>query len=216
MKLENEKNKRLQICKKSSHNIFDGNIERDKNEIIKNEKSEKNMIIINLKKPKLDKMKMSKGSMDINSYKYKKINNIKHIKKRFNSLGNFLNKENNSSRIETKEKISIENSSKNKTLNSITNKKKNITIINYDKAKNKNKFIQKSNSFLGKKMGGIRNIERRLVPRINHSNYCLNNSFKKLPNKNKCNDKQLKNTDTNNRAKDRTRNIVVKIDLTET
>lgn len=95
----------------------------------------------------------------------------------------------------------------------LNNKKKNIKIINCDKTKNK--FILKSNSFLGRKVGEVKNIERKLIPRIKQINSSLNSSYKKLHNKNKSNDRSNKNNDFAYKTNDKPRNIVVKIDLTK-
>ena len=125
-----------------------------------------------------------------------------------------MNKEHNSNIIIKKEKISIENNNdRNKVYNTVNNKKKNIKIINCEKVRNK--FIQKSNSFLGKKIIKDNQNGKKIISKINQTNNNLNTSFKKLPNKNKNNDRPIKNNDFTNRTNDRPKNIVVKIDLTK-
>ena len=176
----------------------------------KNSKKEnkENIIILNLKKKKLGNESINLNNSNNNM----KIIINKKIKKKYNSINN-TNKEYNSNIIESKEKKIIENKTKNKIYNTLNNKKKNIKIINYDKPKNK--FIIKSNSFLGKKNEEIRNLEKNLVPRTKSQIYSLNSSYKYLPNKNKNNDKKFKNSSIIYKTNDRPKNIVVKIDLSK-
>ena len=193
----------------------DGEKKDEKKKIEKIAKKD-NIILLDLKKSKLEKMKLEKeSSIDINSNNInniRKIMNNKKIKKRFNSITN-TNKVYNSNIIEKKEKLNIGNNNRNKVFNTVNSKKKSLKIINCDKAKKK--FILKSNSLHVKKIGEVK-IEKKLVPRMNQSNYSFISSYKKLMNKNKNNDKSNKfNNDLTNKTNDRPRNIVVKIDLTK-
>ena len=184
----------------------------DKNDVNKKRKEKTikkdNIILLNSKK--LNLIKLGKESLNVNNNK--KVGNYKKVKKRYNSINNNINKEYNTNKIDKMDKFIIEKNNRSQ-MYTLNNKKKNIKIINCDKTKNK--FILKSNSFLGRKVGEVKNIERKLIPRIKQINSSLNSSYKKLHNKNKSNDRSNKNNDFAYKTNDKPRNIVVKIDLTK-
>ena len=232
---EEDKNKSLKYEKNDALLSLDDAKKRKNKKFEINERKE-NIIVLNIKKNKFHKIKFEKESLNNNEKKNNKIhrknysnsnnfkkNTIKTVKKRYNSINN-LSKIYTTNKVEMKEKINnIDSSSKNlyKTVN---NKKKEIKIINYDK--NKNRFIQKSNSFLVNENNRIKNLSKKLIPKCIAPVTSLNTSYKKsIPknknkNKNSCNN--IKVDHTNNysncnpyKTSDRPKSIIIKIDLTK-
>jgi hypothetical protein len=229
---EEDKNKSIKYENNDALSSLDDAKKRINKKFEINERKE-NIIILNIKKNKFHKIKFEKESFNNNDKKYNKIHHknnsndnnykkimMKKVKKRYNSINN-LSKIYNSSKVEMKERINNNDSSSKNLYKTVNNKKKEIKIINYAK---KNRFIQKSNSFLAKENNGIKNLSKKLIPNCIAPATSLNTSYKKYvpknKNKNSCNNNKINynnnySNDNPYKTSDRPKSIIIKIDLTK-